>query len=101
MVPLCENLGRHDVAFVAYSAHPTLGFSPIFRRAYDDDVVVIPDFALHEFWQLVAGNGVPVVQANVDAVRPQLSGQVSHPRPVRFVVPGVRKEGCRIGGHEA
>jgi hypothetical protein len=37
VVPLCENLGGHDVAFVAYSANATFRFRLIFWSANGND----------------------------------------------------------------
>jgi hypothetical protein len=42
---------------------------------------------------------MPVVQANVDPVSPQLSGKVSDPLFVGLVVPGAGDEGCRMAWH--
>jgi hypothetical protein len=58
-----------------------------------------PDFALHKLGQLVARNGMPVIQTRVDTVSPQLSGKLSDPLLMGFVVPGVGDEDCRMGGH--
>src|SRR5262249_36189178 len=71
----------------------------ILGRANDKDEIILPDFALHESGQLITGDGMPVVQARIDAVSSQLGGKLLDPLLMGFVVPGVGDEDFRMGGH--
>jgi hypothetical protein len=99
MVLFCENLGGHNVPLVADATGAIVRLCFIFGSANDDDVVALPYFTFHEIRQLVARNGMPQVQTGVDPVSPQLSGKLSDPLLVRFVLPGLGDEDCRMAWH--
>src|SRR5262249_27432633 len=51
-----------------------------------------PDYPLHELGQLVAGDGMPLVEGHVYPVASQAGGELADPGFVGLIVPRIRDE---------
>jgi NAD(P)-dependent dehydrogenase (short-subunit alcohol dehydrogenase family) len=87
-----EHLAGHYVAFVADTAYAPVRAVRICRGADNQHIVVLPNGALHERGELVAGLEMPLVESDVDAIRAQPGRKHLDPGLVRLVIPGVRNK---------
>ena len=84
-----------QMTFITHAAPTPIRAFLIVRSANNDDILVVPYGGLHELWQLISRNKIPLVKSYEDTVAIKAGGEIVNPLLVVIVVPGVRKKYCR------